>query len=786
MGGVEDAVNGTVAAVFTGVDSQVRRTATGYLRACLREIGCRLRTGRGAAETQAVIHCRVSGDGDGDRADGRRLLPDPAREAYEIAASAAAAGRTVTVSSPTSRGLLYGVCRLVEEIRRRRTLPHSFRVRTAPELAIREWSTLMLQGGFNLPAGGAFDRPLSELEEAVDRVIDRAPFYGINRLQLPGRPGEGMDIDWLIPYRFLPRIGRTDTPALRERRDMLRRIAARAHAHGLELLVWDHELVFPPEIVASYPECGGTEFPVCFSKPFWDDFIAGKLEEFFRLVPEVDGVNLTFEETLRGYNILRDVGCRCRACRTTSVADKLSRVFDVFQRVCTRLGRLFEARTYALERERQADMIAAAGRLTDAVVMTKYTPADFRGVDYPHNPLIGMFPAVPQIVEFTLTPECNGFGYLPALLGDFYRDRIAYARRRGAAGCVGRVDYHLQNSHEAFFTAGPPVLTFDTENEFNVHLFSRLLWDPGADTDTLWREWAAARYGEGAPDLLAAPLRSTRAITQGIYYVKGLHALSQLDQIADLEQITWEIDDNFLRRFNPGEPAIERLTAELLGPAEETIREVLAEKDRAVALAAAACRDVERAADALPGADMRRLQRRFALLHDTARLWRWIAECYFRLRAAVRGTIPPESNQPALDGALLGMIEQAVGMEDRHGTVYPVYNACRGITAYRFVLEVVHARAGWSADGADDLWYELVEAAKRRRHAPSGTVIADEAVAELELAGRWLRVTAREGSTARYPLPMEAAPVRLDDMGACALGVRRGRRALHLDVVERQ
>ena len=51
------------------------------------------------------------------------------------------------------------------------------------------------------------------------------------------------------------------------------------------------------------------------------------------------------------------------------MADKLSRVFDAFQGVCARLGRVFEARTYALERERQADMIAAAGRLTDAVVM---------------------------------------------------------------------------------------------------------------------------------------------------------------------------------------------------------------------------------------------------------------------------------------------------------------------------------------------------------------------------------------------------------------------------------
>ncbi|MDE0221868.1 MAG: hypothetical protein OXJ90_21540 [Spirochaetaceae bacterium] len=775
-------MTGTVAAAFDGVDPAIRRTAAGYLRACLREVGCTLRTGRGAAAAQGVIHCRVSAGGDGE--GGRRLVPDPAREAYEIASSAGGAVRTVTVSSGSSRGLLYGVCRLAEEIRRRRALPESFRVRTAPDLAIREWSTLMLQGGFNLPAGGAFDRPLRELEAAVNRVIDRAPFYGINRLQLPGRPGEGMDIDWLIPYRFLPRLGRTDTPALRERRDMLRRIAARAHAHGLELLVWDHELVFPDDIEASYPECGGTDFPVCFSNPFWDDFIAGKLEEFFRLVPEVDGVNLTFEETLRGYNILRDAGCRCRVCRAASVADKLSRVFDAFERVCARLGRLFEARTYALERERQGDMVAAAGRLTDAVVMTKYTPADFRGVDYPHNPLIGMFPAVPQIVEFTLTPECNGFGYVPALLGDFYRDRIAHARRQGVAGCVGRVDYHLQNSHEAFFTAGPPVLTFDTENDFNVHLFSRLLWDPAADTDALWREWAAARYGERAPDLLATPLRSTREITQGIYYVKGLHALSQLDQIADLEQITWEIDDSFLRRFNPGEPAIERLTAELLDPAEKTIREVLAEKDHAVALAAAACRDVERAADALPGPRMRQLRRRFALLHDTARLWRWIAECYFRLRAAVRGTIPPERNDPALDRALLGMIAQAVAMEDRHGRVYPVYNACRGITAYRFVLEVVHARAGWSADAADDLWYELVEAAKRRPDARSGTVVADAAVVAIELAGRWLCVRGRQGPHARYPLPVEAAPVRLDEPGASAVGVRRGRDTLHLEVVE--
>ncbi len=774
-------MNAAVAAVFDGVDSEIRRTAGGYLRECLREIGCTLRTGRGAA-AQAVIHCRVSGDGDGARA--RQLVPDPAREGYEVATSDAATGSTIEVNSPTSRGVLYGVCRLVEEIRRRRALPDALLVRTAPQLAIREWSTLMLQGGFNLPAGGAFDRPLSELEAAVNRVIDRAPFYGINRLQLPGRPGEGMDIDWLIPYRFLPRLGRADTPALRERRDMLRRIAARAHAHGLELLVWDHELVFPDDIEASYPECGGTEFPVCFSKPFWDEFIACKLEEFFRLVPEVDGVNLTFEETLRGYNILRDEGCRCRACRTASVADKLSRVFDAFQGVCARLGRVFEARTYALERERQGDMIAAAGRLTDAVVMTKYTPADFRGVDYPHNPLIGMFPAVPQIVEFTLTPECNGFGYVPALLGDFYRDRIAYARSQGAAGCVGRVDYHLQNSHAAFFTAGPPVLTFDTENDFNVHLFSRLLWDPAADTDVLWGEWAGARYGERAPDLLAAPLLSTRTITQGIYYVKGLHALSQLDQVAELEQITWEIDDNFLRRFNPGEPAIEWLTAELLDPSEKTIREVLEEKDRAVALAAAAWREVERAADVLPGPRMRQLRRRFALLHDTARLWRWIAECYFRLRAAARGTIPPERNEPALDRALLGMIEQAVGMEDRHGKVYPVYNACRGITGYRFVLEVVHARAGWSADGADDLWYELVEAAKRRPDSRSGRVAADSAVVAIELAGRWLCVSGREGPPARYPLPVEAAPVRLDEPGACALGVRRGRRALHLEVVE--
>jgi len=152
----------------------------------------------------------------------------------------------------------------------------------------------------------------------------------------------------------------------------------------------------------------------------------------------------------------------------------------------------------------------------------------------------------------------------------------------------------------------------------------------------------------------------------------------------------------------------------------------------------------------------------------------------------VCGSIRPEANQPSLDHALLGIIEQAMKMEDRFGQVYPVYNACRGITAYQFVLEIVHARAGCVVLQADDLWYRLVEVAKKapQSHSAVEMVAVPEGVATFELGGRWLRVACRDGVVAHYPLPMKSAAMQLVGSASYSVGIRQTRRVVHAEVLE--
>ena len=65
--------------------------------------------------------------------------------------------------------------------------------------------------------------------------------------------------------------------------------------------------------------------------------------------------------------------------------------------------------------------------------------------------------------------------------------------------------------------AGPPVLTFDTANDFNVFAASRLAWDPSLDMDALWSEWASRKYGAQTPGAVAALKRSAEIAGRRIH-----------------------------------------------------------------------------------------------------------------------------------------------------------------------------------------------------------------------------------------------------------------------------
>jgi len=235
-------------------------------------------------------------------------------------------GNRWTVSANSSRGSLWGAYALAEAPTPRPGV-------SKPYFPVREWWSAAFQANFNLPLGGAFDRPIEEISAIVERTIREAPKYGINTLQLMGRAGEGgIDISWFLEYDRFPKLrARRLGHGLAWRVEEIRKLAREAHRHGLDFLLWDHELVFPPALLEAYPEIRGVDYPVCFSHPFIREFVTAKFDEFFTRMPEVDGITLTFAET-RGYNVLEHGGCRCDLCRRTGTADKVRQVtVDVYQ-----------------------------------------------------------------------------------------------------------------------------------------------------------------------------------------------------------------------------------------------------------------------------------------------------------------------------------------------------------------------------------------------------------------------------------------------------------------------
>src|SRR6185436_4952484 len=104
-------------------------------------------------------------------------------EGYQISK-----GEAYTVAASGVRGALYGAYAMADAFEQKRE-PRTGVSR--PALPVREWWSSAFQANFNLPLGGAFDRPIEEISSIVSRTIAEAPRYGINTLQLMGRAGEG-------------------------------------------------------------------------------------------------------------------------------------------------------------------------------------------------------------------------------------------------------------------------------------------------------------------------------------------------------------------------------------------------------------------------------------------------------------------------------------------------------------------------------------------------------------------------------------------------------------------
>jgi len=699
----------------------------------------------------------------------------------------------LSVLGNTARARLYGVSHLAEKIPANRIAERSFEIERVPVFPIREWSTMTLQANGSLPLGGNFDRSLEELVQATKYSIAQAPKYGINGLQLTGRGGVegGVDIDWFIRYRRYPEVY---GPYYRHvdrgkmfRLTALRDIGRACHAHGLQLVIWDHEIIVPPAL-RTYLEKAINKNG--FSCKAVREFIRNKYEEFFEEVPEVDCINLTLSE-VSGIRLLHreDINAGDKKAMATTSRD-IRTLIEVMWEACVACGKGLQVRSYNMKPTQQEVMYNALKDLPkEIVIMTKYTAVDFRGVEYEDNPLIGAFPKHRQIVEFTLTPECNGFGYVPAILADFYKERLKRGLAKGIAGAVGRLDYTLQFSKRCFFTSGPPVQTFATPNEFNIVAFSNSVWNPQASLQPLWKEWTRRRYGKRLAPIAEKILKKTEEITQRIFNVKGFHLLSHLDQPPALFMIDTEIDAdqyNWRMMYFGDDPELKQAYQALLKPTDKTVAECVESKEIAENLSRRCLRELVGHKSGRKDNGRQELYDWFTRLEVAAGVFKNIANLYFRLRQLRNQQIAGSQAQAELAPHLYDFLDYCLQAEGRIGFHWPLYHAVRGVDVYELPWHMIEDRSQLPANvmhRLERLWLALLDVQKpttlQNGNPCTLSFVVPAAVSELKLIHRRWEVTLTNGVKEIIPGSVAVfAPVHFNAGEHCMLSFEAGGNAV--------
>jgi hypothetical protein len=370
----------------------------------------------------------------------------------------------------------------------------------------------------------------------------------------------------------------------------VRQICSNAHAAGLRVDIWTHEIAAVPDTLKD------ATGQVLFGDVLWRH-LSDKYAQFFALVPDVDRLVLTCAET--DHPVYR----RGQFAGDDSPTDRLVELIRRMAGICAAHGKELIVRTFVYAPEEQTYMEAALSRVARAElpapvwVMTKCVPHDWHS-HYPLNPLLGRAGGLPEIVELDLCQEFTGLGMLPYCYPDFVQFVLQQSRARGVRGVAARGEWPGGT--------GPHNL-----NEINLHAYERLVADPDQPVTAIWRDWTTARYGATAADTVTRALRRSCEIVDAIYWPRGAW-LSDHSQLPSWGYAYSHLENNSPARWIASHPQL-RTREALLHPDEFVIAELRAEKDIARQRCAAAKRDLETVRQRLTAAQFAELAGAFDL-----------------------------------------------------------------------------------------------------------------------------------------------------------------------------
>lgn len=324
---------------------------------------------------------------------------------------------------------------------------------------------------------------LTDNAAEIAKVINKAPEYDINHLQLSH--------DLIMDLRQVK-----DPEKQRQINDLI----DHAHRSGIaEVTVWDHALYpldYYPDRFKNGP--GGT-------LNFDDDNFWGWFRQDYRdmmeLIPEVDGIVLTFIET--GARAERQYS---EVLRTD--AEKLASVINnVADIIIGELGKKLYIRTFAYD---EAEYRVTVGciehlRRDDIVLMMKETPHDFF-LTHPNDRYAGTIDR-PTIIEFDAGNEFNGQGVIANTWPEYVLARWQDLRSRpNVVGYVARTDRYGTTS------------IVDRPSEVLLYALKRYSEDTTVTAEVINDEFISSRYGTAAiPYVKPAFERAFAIVTSSLY-----------------------------------------------------------------------------------------------------------------------------------------------------------------------------------------------------------------------------------------------------------------------------
>jgi len=317
-------------------------------------------------------------------------------------------------------------------------------------------------------------------------TINAAKSYNINHLQLS--------------HELVMNLQEIREPA---RQKLVNELISKAHNSGIkEVVAWDHalyDLKYYPDKFKTGP--GGT---INLDNPEFREWFKQDYREMMKLVPEVDGLVLTFIET----------GARAEnqySVKLKTGPEKLAAVVDaVAEVICDELHKQLYIRTFAYTDAEYKNIIGCISHIKNQkiILMMKETPHDFF-LTHPNDKYAGTINR-PTIMEFDCGNEFNGQGIIANTWPGYIIKRWSeLIKRPNVIGYVARTDRFGYTR------------IVGTPNEILLFTLKRYTEDQRITADGIYNEFITQKYGEKAIPFLKPAFEMAFDIISSSLYTLG-------------------------------------------------------------------------------------------------------------------------------------------------------------------------------------------------------------------------------------------------------------------------